>query len=114
MFYNDIPEGIADLAVAQLKNQSIMTFETPTGVPGWSDSGYDGRRSYLQTSLDEAVALADQQRMIAWSMVEWDVTTFKTGHSPFLTQPQQLANWIMQEIGKFGAKDLSNVSVAVS
>ena len=114
MFYNDIPEGIADLAIAQLKNQSIMTFETPTGNPGWADAGYDGRRSYLQTSLDKVVDLTDQQRMIAWSMVEWDITTFDTGHCPFLTHPYQLANWIMQEIGKFEANDLSSASVAVS
>lgn len=82
-----------------------MTFETSTGNPGWADEGYNGRRSYLKTSLDKALAPSDQEYMIRRSTVDWNVDTFKTGHSPFLSQPRRLGEWVVREINRFRDSD---------
>ncbi|KAL6720365.1 hypothetical protein ACLMJK_002286 [Lecanora helva] len=98
VFYNDLPQNAADLAIAQLKNQSSMTFNAPTGNPAWADERYKGRLSYLQTSLDNAFPFTEQKRMISQSLVAWDTTTIKSGHSPCLSHPELVGEWIVSRI----------------
>ena len=41
--------------------------------------------------------------MIMQSKVQWDFETFKTGHAPFLSQPEMLSDWTVREVSKFQA-----------
>lgn len=100
-FTSDVPELLSDLAVAELKNQSRYSAETPCGPPAWSDAVFDGRRAYAHTTLDNAIPPAGQEFMIQQSGVQWDVEEFDTGHAPFLSQPQRFSAWTINEISMF-------------
>lgn len=102
-FFNDVPESLSNAAVAELKNQSRYSATTPCGPPAWSDAVYNGRRTYVFTTLDNAIPPAGQQSMVMQSEVQWDFETFKTGHAPFLSQPQMLSDWTIREVSKFQA-----------
>lgn len=39
--------------------------------------------------------------MIQQSGVQWDVEEFDTGHAPFLSPPQRLGAWTINEISMF-------------
>ena len=106
ILYNDVPPAVAARAAFALRNQSIQTFETPTGNPAWSDAFYDGRRSYVQTLVDKAIPLQRQDSMIQRSFVDWNVASFSTGHSPFLSQPEELSKWIVTEIARLTTADV--------
>jgi len=101
IFYNDVPSVIADLAISELESQSRKSFESMTGYPAWANPVYNGRRSYVKTLLDKALPLGGQDYMIQRSAVDWNVGEFLTSHSPFLSQPRQLSEWILAEIARF-------------
>ncbi|KAG6999258.1 hypothetical protein G7Y79_00036g072140 [Physcia stellaris] len=67
MFYNDVTGPLADFAVAELRNQSRRTAETPCGPPAWSDWVYDARRAFVHCTLDNAIPLAAQDAMLQQS-----------------------------------------------
>ena len=69
---------------------------TPSFVPAWPDSVYNGRRAYLIALKDNAIPAIAQQMMVKHSGVEWDVKEMDTGHSPFMSHPQEVAEWIVQ------------------
>ena len=47
--------------------------------------------------------------MMQQSGVQWDVQAFDTGHSPFLSQPDELTAWTINEVSKF-ATDTDSVN----
>ena len=101
VFFNDVPEVLSKFAIAELKNQSRNSAETPCGSPAWSEPAYNHRLAYVRCSLDNAIPSAAQDFMIQQSRVYWDIETFNRGHSPFLSQPKQLSDWTVAEITKF-------------
>ena len=44
------------------------------------------------------------------SGVQWDVQAFDTGHSPFLSQPDKLTAWTINEVSKFRATDTDSLN----
>lgn len=103
VFFNDVPQKLANLAVKNLRLQSRHSAETPCGAPAWSDTFYDGRRAYVLCTQDLAIPPAAQESMMQQSGVKWDVVPFNAGHAPFLSQPEQLSSWTVNEISKFAA-----------
>lgn len=75
---------------------SANALSTPTGTNGaWADTAFEDRRAYIRCADDRAIPSFAQDGMMAGTGVEWDVHNFETSHSPFLSQPQQLAETIV-------------------
>lgn len=103
IFYGDVPGPVADQAVAMLQLQSRLSFETKCPPTAWPQAIYNGRRSYLLCTEDQAIPFIGQQMMLKYSGVEWNTTEFKTSHSPFLSRPQETADWLEEQVGIFVA-----------
>lgn len=101
IFYNDVPTGLRNAAVAELLPQARRSAETVCGAPAWADAIFDGRRAYVLCALDKAIPMAGQNHMIQQSGVEWDLKTLYTGHAPFLSRPEELSAWTIAEVLKF-------------
>ncbi|MCJ1251380.1 hypothetical protein MMC30_008613 [Trapelia coarctata] len=90
VFYADAP-SLASEAIAQLLPHSENCLSTPTAPTAWASPVYNNRRTYIRTLQDRALPVEAQTGMLAGSGVEWDVRDFETGHSPFLSKPDELA-----------------------
>jgi hypothetical protein len=97
IFYKDVPENEAAIAIELLKLQSHASLSTRSPPPAWSDSVYDGRRSYFIALQDQAIPSFVQEMMIKGSGVDWNVKSFESGHSPFLSHPTELGNWVIEQ-----------------
>lgn len=51
---------------------------------------------YLKTTLDNAIPLAGQKNFIANNGVMWDVQAFEAGHCSFISQPEAIAQTVIQ------------------
>ena len=70
VFYGDVPEAVAELAMSEIRNQSQNSLETPSGPPAWSDTVYNNRRAYSHTLLDEGIPTIAQEIMLQQSGVQ--------------------------------------------
>ena len=104
IFYADVPSPDDELAISQLKKQSILSFATTSPKPAWVDPFYDGRRSYFSTLQDAAIPPIAQEMMLKGSGVEWNVKSFDSSHSPFLSHPEELSAWIVDQARAFASK----------
>ncbi|KAI0147319.1 Alpha/Beta hydrolase protein [Xylariaceae sp. FL1272] len=93
ILYNDC-EPSAELETS-VKKHALNAFETKPSAPGWKDKGYDGRRMYIRTLEDRCNPVSLQNQWIEKSGVKWEVVDFDTGHMPFISQPQPLADRIV-------------------
>lgn len=91
IFYNDVPEPLATEVAKQVGGQSLKSFSTASGKVYYGDTAYDGRRAYIRTSEDQALPPFAQDAFVAASGVAWEVKRLQTSHSPFLSQPGELA-----------------------
>jgi pimeloyl-ACP methyl ester carboxylesterase len=85
LFYNDCPAATRIWAAAQLRPQWGQSLTDPAGPAWW-------RRhpsTYVVCSQDRALAPRLQREI--YSTRAQRVVTLDSGHSPFLSQPQQLA-----------------------
>lgn len=98
VFYNDVNDEVAKVAISQLKLQAEPALSSPSGPPAWPDSVYDGKRAYIQTALDNTIPFVAQDAMVTYSRVEWDITKLNTGHSPFLSQPKAVADFVVDRL----------------
>jgi hypothetical protein len=101
VFYNDVPAALAEDAISNLKAMSQAALSTPAGPPGWADPGFNGRLAYIRTANDNTIPAVAQDGMMAASGVTWDVHQFDTGHSPFLSRPEQLSKTIITLAGRW-------------
>ncbi|KAL8827043.1 MAG: hypothetical protein Q9191_003427 [Dirinaria sp. TL-2023a] len=90
-FYADVPEPLASEASNQIYGQSLVSFNSPSSKTHYGDSFYNNRRVYLHTNLDQALPPFAQDAFVANSGVAWNVQKLDTSHSPFLSEPAQLA-----------------------
>lgn len=90
-FYADVPEPLASEASNQIYGQSLVSFNSPSSKTHYGDSVYNNRRVYLHTNLDQALPPFAQDAFVANSGVAWNVQKLDTSHSPFLSEPAQLA-----------------------
>lgn len=93
LFANDGPAPLKAKLPDLILDEPLKPLGTPVHV---SDAGF-GRvdRIYVHTSLDQVVSPALQARMVAATPVRKAVT-LATGHLPFLTDPDGLAQAIAQ------------------
>ncbi|RAH79116.1 alpha/beta-hydrolase [Aspergillus japonicus CBS 114.51] len=104
VLYNDCDRALEPGLAKFMQPHALRAFETPPTAPAWAESAFDGRRAYVRT-LDDCCNPASLQDMwLEKSKVEWDVVDFKTGHMPFVSQPQALAEQITKFIDGFVAK----------
>ncbi|KAI4244337.1 MAG: hypothetical protein L6R40_003063 [Gallowayella cf. fulva] len=103
VFYNGVPDSLANRAVHDLRDQARNSAVTPCGPPAWSNPFYNGRRAFVRCTLDNAIPPFAQDAMLQNSGVQWEIQDFATGHAPFLSQPRRLAMWTDRTIEKFQA-----------
>lgn len=90
--YHDCPSEVADWAIRQLQPQSTLPFITPVN---WSDSGTTRhKRTYIFCDEDRDVHPITQSNIL--EQYPCRVIHMKTGHFPFLSQPQQLSEILVK------------------
>ncbi|PLB52223.1 alpha/beta-hydrolase [Aspergillus steynii IBT 23096] len=104
ILYNDCDRALEPELATLMQPHALRAFETPATAPAWAESAFDGRRAYVRTLDDCCNPLPLQNIWLEKSKVEWDVVDFKTGHMPFFSQPQALAEQITKFIDGFVAK----------
>lgn len=67
----------------------------PSGPVFYGTDDYKNRRVYIHTTKDQALPPFAQDMFVKNSGVEWDVRRIETGHSPFLSEPKQLASMLV-------------------
>jgi pimeloyl-ACP methyl ester carboxylesterase len=102
LFYSDAPPGLARQAVA------MLAADVPFGINGAVAPTDGGIRSipqaYIHTLQDRAVPMAMQERVVR--EIEQTcgqripVRTLDTSHSPFLSQPAQLAEHVINLVAR--------------
>ncbi|KAL8867436.1 MAG: hypothetical protein Q9174_005668 [Haloplaca sp. 1 TL-2023] len=102
-FYADVPEPLASQATDRVLPQSLRSFNTASGETFYGIPAYDNRRTYLHCNLDQAMPPTAQDAFVANSGVVWDVQKLNTSHSPFYSQPKQLAGIVVANAKKFAA-----------
>ena len=101
-FYGDVPVALAAQAIAALRPQAMKSFTSPSPPPAWADAAYTGLCAYAQCSQDNALPPAVQEMMLKLSKVEWVTRQFASSHSPFLSCPDALADFVISAAMKFG------------
>lgn len=101
ILYNDCdPSHISDLRKT-MRPHGLRAFETEPSAPAWADEGFHRRRVYIRTLDDACNSVFFQDSWLAKSKVKWDVFDLKTGHMPFIIQPDALAARVAKSIHKF-------------
>ncbi|KAI1875456.1 hypothetical protein JX265_004514 [Neoarthrinium moseri] len=104
IMYNDCNRALAPELDQYMRPHALKAFETNATAPAWADRGFDGRRAYVRTLDDCCNPASLQDIWLAKSKVEWDVVNFKTGHMPFVSQPEALAAQILKFVDGFMAQ----------
>ncbi|KAJ6015162.1 hypothetical protein N7540_009753 [Penicillium herquei] len=104
VLYNDCDRALEPELAKLMQPHALRAFETPATAPAWAENTFDGRRVYVRTMNDCCNPSSLQDMWLEKSKVEWEVVDFKTGHMPFVSQPQALADQIIKFIGGFIAK----------
>jgi pimeloyl-ACP methyl ester carboxylesterase len=95
IMYGDVPEYLAADAASALLPLSLHVFTNPSPAPAWADAAYSGRRAYIRCSQDICLPTFVQDIMVEASGVDWIKKTFDTSHSPFLSCPTELADYVL-------------------
>ncbi|CAG9981969.1 unnamed protein product [Clonostachys byssicola] len=100
-FYGDVDEDLAKATLSTLKPHSLSALLTDVDEYGYRDASYDGCRAYVKCLRDRPISIELQNFMINSSGVIWETRELDTGHSPFLSQPEQLSSTIDELIQGF-------------
>ncbi|CAO2648609.1 Nn.00g078760.m01.CDS01 [Neocucurbitaria sp. VM-36] len=99
IFYNDLDEAEQKHWFSLCQTQALATFHAPTTAASWKVIP----TSYLLCEDDLAIPAAGQEAMIG-SVKEMggdiEVTRIKSGHSPFLSKPDETVEWIRRVSGE--------------
>ncbi|KAI3025098.1 Cytochrome P450 family protein [Aspergillus niger] len=104
VLYNDCDRSLQPELDRLMQPHALRAFETTATAPAWAESAFDGRRAYVRTLDDCCNPSSLQDMWLEKSKVEWEVVDFKTGHMPFVSQPQALAEQVTKYIDGFMAK----------
>ncbi|RWA14270.1 hypothetical protein EKO27_g836 [Xylaria grammica] len=91
ILYNDYDPSLQPELDKFMNPHALQAFETKATAPAWKDKGFEQRRLYVRTLDDHCNPFSLQTSWIEKSGVEWDVIDLKTGHMPFVSQPEALA-----------------------
>ncbi|CAG8979364.1 hypothetical protein HYALB_00002490 [Hymenoscyphus albidus] len=92
VFYNGVPDELAQWAASIVEPHSLKSVTDKLGPIGYLDTGYAGHLKYIRTEYDQAIPAAGQDVMIEGSGVNFTVEKYDTGHRPFLSHPDMLAD----------------------
>ena len=92
IFYNTCDKETARLAEQSLRTQSLSSFTQPLTHCAWESNP----STYITCSLDNAIPLFAQEAMAQRTTT---VHALETDHSPFLSDPQTLADIIATTMG---------------
>jgi len=95
IMYGDVSEYLAADAAFALLPLSLHVFTNPSPAPGWADAAYSDRRADIRCSQDICLPTFVQDIMVEASGVDWIKKTFDTSHSPFLSCPSELADYVI-------------------
>jgi hypothetical protein len=87
VFYNTCAPEIADAAAARLRPHTIASFVEPVRSVGWRDVP----STYVICDLDHAIPVPAQEAMSAHAGT---THRLQSDHSPFLTDPDAVADLI--------------------
>ncbi|KAL8754212.1 MAG: hypothetical protein Q9199_004500 [Rusavskia elegans] len=102
-FYADVMEPLATKAADRIRPQSFLSFNTALSQTFCGIPAYNDRRTYLHTNQDQGLPPFAQDAFVAGSGVKWDVQKLVTSHSPFLSEPKQLAAIVVANVKAFVA-----------
>ena len=92
VFYHDVDAEIARRAVSQLGYQSYASKQQPLTETAWETIP----STYVICEADNAIPLITQE---LFAQRADDIQRLSTSHSPFLSQPAELACLIMRSLG---------------
>ena len=100
IFYNDLPAADAAKWTAKLKTHSYRAFSSELSVEPWRTIP----SAYLLCEADKAISLSGQRGIIATvqglAPSAFDIVdSCSAGHSPFLSQPEVVANFLVKVSG---------------
>jgi pimeloyl-ACP methyl ester carboxylesterase len=93
LFANDGPEGLRKAIPDLILDEPLAPLATPVKLTAANFGKVD--KAYIHTALDQVISPAFQTRMVAATPVRVQYT-LNTGHTPFLTDPDGVANAIEQ------------------
>ncbi|KAK2616820.1 hypothetical protein QQS21_000197 [Conoideocrella luteorostrata] len=101
ILYSDVDPALGPELDKFMNCHSYIAFETKPTAPAWADTMFDGRRAYVRTQDDHCNPASLQDIWVEKSKVSWEVVNFKTGHMPFVSQPEALAAQIITFVNGF-------------
>ncbi|KAF3021636.1 hypothetical protein E8E14_014132 [Neopestalotiopsis sp. 37M] len=102
VLYNDLDPSLEPELAPNMQPHALHAFESKPSAPAWADAAFDGRRAYIRTLDDNCNPYFLQNIWLEKSKVQWDVVDFKSGHMPFESRPEALAEEIVKFVDKFG------------
>ena len=94
-------EPLATTAADLVLPHSLLSFTTPSAQTYYGIAPYDNRRIYIHTSQDQTLPPFAQDAFVAGSGVVWKVLKLDTSHSPFFSEPRQLAALVIENTKDF-------------
>lgn len=79
--------------------QGMTSFTSPIPRATWDSDEYQGRVAFIRTLNDAAIPLPVQQMMLDGTGAQWVVKDIESGHSPQISQPENLTA-ILIELAK--------------
>ena len=99
--YNDVPNALADVAVAECMNPCLSSWTSPCPRASWDEKDFEGRIAYIRTKNDQSVPYDIQNVMIDASGQKWILRDLDSGHSPNLSMPERLAETVIELVKGF-------------
>lgn len=84
VFFGDVPQDLIEVAVPRLTTQTLSSFAAPQTRAAWEDIP----STYVICDGDRALPPPAQEAM---SQAATNVITLNSSHSPFLSQPERVA-----------------------
>lgn len=91
LFANGGPEGLRKAIPDEILDEPLPPLATPVKLSDAKFGKVD--KAYIHTALDQVISPSYQAQMVATTPVRVEYT-LQTGHTPFLTDPDGLANAI--------------------
>ncbi|KAF2450128.1 prolyl aminopeptidase-like protein [Karstenula rhodostoma CBS 690.94] len=89
--YNDMSSSKTVELEKGMIPHALAAFETPSGPQAWAEKAFEGRLGYVRTLEDKCNPLFIQDMWMGNSGVKWDTVSIESGHCPFISQPEKLA-----------------------